>query len=195
MNVESVSLPRLLLLKLNLASPIFDTIEERKALSLAIDRAGLAQAVLRYPAAATQVQARQSHPSFSPADRSRRLESWPCPTLRPAGQRRPLMNSREYSAKQTPGNNSGTEAYFRDGTSSDGGPQRSQPGFVLPTLVDALNGCKPESSSGLDEPATRHSVHRPTSMYRHLSERVLFWPALRRPDESTVWSDDRSIRY
>lgn len=54
-NVESVSLPRLLLLKVNLASPFFDTVQERKALSLAIDRAGLAQAVLRYPAAATQM--------------------------------------------------------------------------------------------------------------------------------------------
>ncbi|MDH6266358.1 peptide/nickel transport system substrate-binding protein [Rhizobium sp. SG_E_25_P2] len=54
-DVESVSLPRLLLLKINLASPFFDTVEERKALSLAIDRAGLAQAVLRYPAAATQM--------------------------------------------------------------------------------------------------------------------------------------------
>lgn len=54
-NVESVSLPRLLLLKVNLASPFYDTVQERKALSLAIDRAGLAQAVLRYPAAATQM--------------------------------------------------------------------------------------------------------------------------------------------
>jgi peptide/nickel transport system substrate-binding protein len=55
LTVESVSLPRLLLLKVNLGSPYFDTVEERKALSLAIDRAGLAQAVLRYPAAATQM--------------------------------------------------------------------------------------------------------------------------------------------
>lgn len=55
LRVESVSLPRLLLLKVNLDSPFFDTIEERKALSMAIDRAGLAQAILRYPAAATQM--------------------------------------------------------------------------------------------------------------------------------------------
>ncbi|MFV0243639.1 MAG: ABC transporter substrate-binding protein [Qingshengfaniella sp.] len=52
--VESISIPRVLMLKLNLASPFFDTPEERRALSLAIDRAGLAQAILRYPAAATQ---------------------------------------------------------------------------------------------------------------------------------------------
>ncbi|WP_246660290.1 ABC transporter substrate-binding protein [Rhizobium sp. FKL33] len=55
LTVESVSLPRLLLLKVNIGLPFFDTVEERKALSLAIDRAGLAQAVLRYPAAATQM--------------------------------------------------------------------------------------------------------------------------------------------
>ena len=53
--VQSVSLPRVLLLKLNAASPFFDTVEERRALSLAIDRDGLAQAVLRYPAAAGQM--------------------------------------------------------------------------------------------------------------------------------------------
>lgn len=54
-SVASVSLPRVLLLKLNLSAPQFDTVEERRALSLAIDRAGLAQAVLRYPAAAGQM--------------------------------------------------------------------------------------------------------------------------------------------
>ena len=54
-SVESVSMPRVLLLKLNNALPFFDTAEERRALSLAVDRAGLAQAVLRYPAAASQM--------------------------------------------------------------------------------------------------------------------------------------------
>lgn len=53
--VESVALPRVLLLKLNLASPFFADVAVRRALSLAIDRAGLARAVLRYPAAATQM--------------------------------------------------------------------------------------------------------------------------------------------
>ncbi len=53
--VEAVSLPRILLLKMNAASPFFDTAEERRALSMAIDREGLAQAVLRYPAAASQM--------------------------------------------------------------------------------------------------------------------------------------------
>ena len=53
--VHSVAMPRVLLLKLNTALPFFDTVEERQALSLAIDRAGLAQAVLRYPAAASQL--------------------------------------------------------------------------------------------------------------------------------------------
>lgn len=56
-NVEifSVSIPRTLMLKLNAADPHFDTVNERKALSLAIDRAGLASAILRYPAAADQM--------------------------------------------------------------------------------------------------------------------------------------------
>lgn len=53
--VASVSMPRVLLLKMNTALPFFDTVAERQALSQAIDRAGLAQAVLRYPAAASQM--------------------------------------------------------------------------------------------------------------------------------------------
>ena len=68
--VHSVSLPRVLLLKLNAGSPFFDTVAERRALSLAIDRAGLAQAVLRYPAAATQM--------FPPA-----MGAWHDPALPP----------------------------------------------------------------------------------------------------------------
>jgi peptide/nickel transport system substrate-binding protein len=37
------------------AHPFFDTPQERRALSMAIDRAGIAQTVLRYPAAASQM--------------------------------------------------------------------------------------------------------------------------------------------
>ncbi|MDO8884682.1 ABC transporter substrate-binding protein [Pseudotabrizicola sp.] len=55
LTVQAVSMPRVLLLKMNTGSPFFDTVAERQALSLAIDRAGLAQAVLRYPAAASQM--------------------------------------------------------------------------------------------------------------------------------------------
>lgn len=54
-DVHSVSIPRVLLLKANAAHPFFDTPSERRALSLAIDRAGIAQAVLRYPASADQM--------------------------------------------------------------------------------------------------------------------------------------------
>ncbi len=53
--VLSVSIPRVLLLKLNAAHPFFDTPTERRALSMAIDRAGIAKTVLRYPAAANQM--------------------------------------------------------------------------------------------------------------------------------------------
>lgn len=50
--VEEVSIPRSLVLKVNAA--MFDA-EERRALSLAIDREGLARAILRYPAGANQL--------------------------------------------------------------------------------------------------------------------------------------------
>jgi peptide/nickel transport system substrate-binding protein len=69
-NVESVSLPRVLILKLNTGSAFFDTVEERRALSLAIDRAGLAQAVLRYRAGASQM--------FPPT-----MDGWHNPDLKP----------------------------------------------------------------------------------------------------------------
>ena len=52
--VETVALPRVLLLKLNNNLPFFDTPEERHALSMAVDRVALAEAVLRYPSAANQ---------------------------------------------------------------------------------------------------------------------------------------------
>lgn len=53
--VMSVAIPRTLLLKVNAAHPFLNTPETRQALSLAIDRAGIAQAVLRYPEGADQL--------------------------------------------------------------------------------------------------------------------------------------------
>lgn len=53
--VMSVAIPRTLLLKVNAAHPFLNTAETRQALSLAIDRAGIAQAVLRYPEGADQL--------------------------------------------------------------------------------------------------------------------------------------------
>lgn len=53
--VHSVSIPRTLMLKVNASHPYFDSPAERRALSAAIDRAGLAEAILRYPAAADQM--------------------------------------------------------------------------------------------------------------------------------------------
>ncbi|SDH58519.1 peptide/nickel transport system substrate-binding protein [Vibrio xiamenensis] len=47
--LHSVSLPRTLILKLNNGHPFLDDVNARKALSLAIDRKGLARAVLRTP--------------------------------------------------------------------------------------------------------------------------------------------------
>ncbi|MFN3261100.1 MAG: ABC transporter substrate-binding protein [Pikeienuella sp.] len=53
--VLTAPIPRSLLLKVNAAHPAMNAPEARRALSLAIDRAGLAQAVLRYPEGATQL--------------------------------------------------------------------------------------------------------------------------------------------
>ena len=53
--VHRVAIPRSLLLKVNAAHPFLDSPEARRALSLAIDRTGLAQAVLRYPEGADQL--------------------------------------------------------------------------------------------------------------------------------------------
>jgi peptide/nickel transport system substrate-binding protein len=53
--VLSVAIPRTLLLKVNAAHPFLSAPETRQALSLAIDRAGIAQAVLRYPEGADQL--------------------------------------------------------------------------------------------------------------------------------------------
>ena len=51
----SVSIPRSVLLKVNAGNPMLSDVKAREALSLAIDREGLALAILRYPAAATQL--------------------------------------------------------------------------------------------------------------------------------------------
>lgn len=54
-NVLSVAIPRSVLLKVNAGHDFLKEVEAREALSLAIDREGLAAAILRYPAAATQL--------------------------------------------------------------------------------------------------------------------------------------------
>lgn len=55
-SVISTAIPRVRLLKLNANLNFFDTIEERLALSLAIDRAGIAEAILKNPkTSATQL--------------------------------------------------------------------------------------------------------------------------------------------
>jgi peptide/nickel transport system substrate-binding protein len=53
--LQSVSIPRSVLLKVNAGQPFLTDVRAREALSLAIDREGLAVAILRYPAAATQL--------------------------------------------------------------------------------------------------------------------------------------------
>lgn len=53
--VRSVAIPRTLLLKVNAGHPFLDAPEARRALSLAIDREGIARAVLRYPEGANQL--------------------------------------------------------------------------------------------------------------------------------------------
>lgn len=56
LRIETVTLPRTMILKLNAKLPALQDVRVRQALSLAIDRAGIAQAVLRDPElAATQL--------------------------------------------------------------------------------------------------------------------------------------------
>ena len=56
LDVQLVTLPRTRMLKLNAASPFFQDARVRQALSLGLDRQGMAQAILRNPAlAATQL--------------------------------------------------------------------------------------------------------------------------------------------
>ena len=54
-DVHSVAIPRTLLLKANAGHPFLSEADARRALSLAIDREGIAQAVLRYPQGADQL--------------------------------------------------------------------------------------------------------------------------------------------
>lgn len=54
-DVLSVAIPRTLLLKVNAGHPALAEADARRALSLAIDREGIAKAVLRYPEGATQL--------------------------------------------------------------------------------------------------------------------------------------------
>ncbi|MAY88976.1 MAG: ABC transporter substrate-binding protein [Pseudooceanicola sp.] len=53
--VHSVAIPRTLLMKVNASHPALSEPEARQALSLAINREGIAKAVLRYPEGATQL--------------------------------------------------------------------------------------------------------------------------------------------
>ncbi len=53
--VHSVAIPRTLMIKVNAGHPALSAPEARQALSLAIDREGIARAVLRYPEGATQL--------------------------------------------------------------------------------------------------------------------------------------------
>ena len=68
--VHSVAIPRTLLIKVNAAHPFLSAPQARRALSLAIDREGIARAGLRYPEGAGQL--------FPPA-----VDGWHDPTLAP----------------------------------------------------------------------------------------------------------------
>lgn len=71
LEVHVATIPRTRILKLNAGSPFFDDVRERQALSLAVDRAGIAKAILRNPElAATQL--------FPPS-----LAGWHAPDLAP----------------------------------------------------------------------------------------------------------------
>lgn len=71
LDVQIATIPRTRILKVNAGSPFFDDIEERQAISYAIDRAGIANVILRNPdLAATQL--------FPPA-----LPGWYQPDLDP----------------------------------------------------------------------------------------------------------------
>ncbi|WP_411036044.1 ABC transporter substrate-binding protein [Shinella sp. BYT-45] len=77
LDVQIATIPRTRLLKLNAASPFFDEVEERQAVSLALDRAGIAKVILRNPAlAATQL--------FPPATRTARCKWGWCPASIPS---------------------------------------------------------------------------------------------------------------
>jgi peptide/nickel transport system substrate-binding protein len=69
--VKVITLPRIQVLKLNCGSPFFDQVAVRRAVSLAIDRAGIARAIMRNP----DLEAKQF---FPPA-----LAEWHVPGLPP----------------------------------------------------------------------------------------------------------------
>jgi peptide/nickel transport system substrate-binding protein len=71
LDVQIATIPRTRILKVNAASPFFDQIEERQAISAAIDRAGLTKVILRNAdLAATQL--------FPPA-----MKGWNSPEVQP----------------------------------------------------------------------------------------------------------------
>ncbi len=72
-DVTAVAIPRVVILKVNSGHPFFSDVKARQALSLAINRQGIATAITRFPeAAATQL--------FPPA-----LTGWHDPSLSPLG--------------------------------------------------------------------------------------------------------------
>ncbi len=71
LDVRIATIPRTRILKVNAASPFFDQVEERQAISVAIDRVGISKVILRNPdLAATQL--------FPPA-----MKGWNVATVRP----------------------------------------------------------------------------------------------------------------
>lgn len=73
-DMRVMAIPRTQVLKVNAGLPFFDSVRERRAVSLLIDRAGIARAILRNPeAAATQL--------FPPL-----LAEWHVPALPPLGR-------------------------------------------------------------------------------------------------------------
>ncbi|QFI66331.1 Oligopeptide ABC transporter, periplasmic oligopeptide-binding protein OppA [Sinorhizobium alkalisoli] len=74
LDVRIATIPRTRILKVNAASPFFDQIEERRAISAAIDRIGITKVILRNAdLAATQL--------FPPA-----MKGWNLPDVRPLGR-------------------------------------------------------------------------------------------------------------
>ena len=63
LEVRQVAIPRTRMSKLNVGSPFFDDIRERRALSLALDRAGMARVILRNPEMAATNSSRPRSPA------------------------------------------------------------------------------------------------------------------------------------
>lgn len=91
LDVRIATIPRTRIIKLNAASPFFDDVGERRAVSLAIDRAGIATAILRNGGlAATQL--------FPPA-----LAGWHAPDLAPLARDLDTARGLLAAAGWTPG--------------------------------------------------------------------------------------------